>query len=120
MLPAWQWAALGAGALVPGVVCSAVAVVLARHVANPDGIIARVNIGRGERLDVAHLDSLSDDALPTLARASTSLPPSMHTAACALVARRATAAQAASATTSLLSHSLARAMAAGAGCVPAR
>jgi hypothetical protein len=108
------------GRFVPGVVFSAVAVVLALHVANPDGIIARVNIGRGERLDVAHLDSLSDDALPTIASASTSLPPSMHTAACALVARRAAAAQEAAGTTSLLSHSVARAMGAGAECVPGR
>ena len=107
------------GRFIPGVVGSAVAVVLALHVVNPDGLIARVNIGRGDRVDVAHLDSLSDDAVATIASASTSLPPSMHTAACALVAQRAAAAQEAAATTSLLSHSVARAMAAGASCVPA-
>ena len=47
-----------------------VVIVMAVNVANPDAVISRVNIERaavGAEVDVAHLATLSSDALPTIA-----------------------------------------------------
>ena len=48
-----------------GVVVSALATVAALNVVNPDGLVARTNVGRAN-LDVRYVTSLSADAVPTL------------------------------------------------------
>src|SRR5205814_809445 len=53
-----------------GLVLSGLAAVVLLNVANPDAIIARVNLDRaahGKRVDLDYLDTLSPDAVPALA-----------------------------------------------------
>ena len=54
----------------PGAIAAAFIVVLGLNVANPDALIARVNIDRhletGVELDLEYLGTLSDDAVPTI------------------------------------------------------
>jgi hypothetical protein len=63
---------------VPGTLVAAYSVVLALNVANPDRIIAVLNlrrIGTHSSVDVSYLVTLSADAVPALVKAASSLPP---------------------------------------------
>lgn len=58
-------------------VYSFLAVLLLLNVANPDGLIARINLQRsaaGRALDTVYLQGLSTDAVPTILRHSDGLP----------------------------------------------
>lgn len=71
----------------PGTVAGAFAVLAALNVANPDGVIAAVNLGRaveGAPLDAKYLVGLSADAVPAMVRAAPRLPPAER---CALYAK---------------------------------
>lgn len=71
----------------PGAVALGFLLVVALHLVNPDRMIAAVNLerlARGARLDVAHAVSLSDDAVPVLARALEQVPAADQ---CALIQR---------------------------------
>jgi hypothetical protein len=61
-----------------GAVATALAVVVALNAANPNGLIAGVNVDRvrdGRPVDLAYLLQLGDDAVPTLARELPRLAP---------------------------------------------
>jgi hypothetical protein len=61
--------------LAPGAIAAAFAVVLALNIANPDALIARVNIDRhldrGVELDLGYLSTLSADAIGAIADRAT-------------------------------------------------
>jgi hypothetical protein len=72
---------------VPGALSLALATVLVLHLINPDRMIASTNLERrsqGQELDIRHAISLSDDAMPTLARSLESLSLADQ---CVLIAR---------------------------------
>lgn len=62
----------------PGALAAGLGLVVALNVVNPGDLVARINLGhRGPagHLDVAYLVGLGDDAVPTLLRQATRLPP---------------------------------------------
>lgn len=62
-------------------VLSGFATLLALNMANPEGLVARVNLGRastGRAIDYAYLARLSGDAVPAVARALSSAAPSLE------------------------------------------
>jgi hypothetical protein len=74
------------GALVAGL-----AVVVALNVCNPDGVIARVNLGRAaasRRFDARYASSLSADATPELVSGLAALEPGERAAVIAALAKR--------------------------------
>ena len=61
---------------VPGAVLAGLAALLVLNLANPDAVVARVNLGRaveGAPLDTAYLSRLSADAIPTIVEGATAL-----------------------------------------------
>jgi hypothetical protein len=88
----WMGATVLRGArdrFVLGALALFVGTVFALDVANPDAIIARVNVSFGPKVDVAQLGDLSDDAMPTLAARAASLEGATKSEVCALIERRA-------------------------------
>jgi two-component system sensor histidine kinase BaeS len=71
-----------------GAVATGFAATAALNVLNPDALIARTNLSRPQA-DLAYLQKLSDDAVPTLvARASTAKDPAVSAALLAQLSKR--------------------------------
>jgi len=64
----------------PPMLVSAFAVVAGLMLVNPQAIVVRDQLGRGDRMDVAYVASLSADAIPTLSEAFPSLAPELQDA----------------------------------------
>ena len=77
------------GRFLPGTAVFAIAGVLVLHAVSPDARIVEVNLARGEKADVSHLFTLSEDALPAIVDGAAALPPAKRAEACALVQQRA-------------------------------